>query len=473
MFQSLSHHSGRIRWAFCVAAFWALIIPTAEAESFVLERYQAPAGWKLNGCYKFNVYNVRDDFGGRPPLVEFHLLATATDQWEVAKGYTSLQAAILFSSDVTEYFGNEHVCTDGKLVQKPREQVSEWAAVTVPVATSTDFFQIEAVDLQVALNKTGEYVLMFSNCGNIAGLEVSGYVQVKNPYGYLSPQDHFKQDPLSILFNLNVIAAICWAAYGCCNKAQFQEEHYYLIGIYFLSIVEIAMKLFALSSWNVTSQCQPWMSIAIAVYALKWVYSYALAVCICGGYYRVGGQERSTKVFNTYFALAAVYIIAVTLRELAMLQQESLHFSRLTVLMISSPMIMMDAAVAVHLISASKTEQEAAEKRRDAASSLVYERLNRLFIGCSLTGALALVFEVTDIMHVFTLSASMRWVPTEGVAQFVCLVALCFSMTVMRPAATERPQAYKLVRPADEGVDEEIQKAAVGSGPLGRVVRDD
>eukprot|EP00403_Amphidinium_massartii_P017208 CAMPEP_0178417878 /NCGR_PEP_ID=MMETSP0689_2-20121128/24798_1 /TAXON_ID=160604 /ORGANISM="Amphidinium massartii, Strain CS-259" /LENGTH=457 /DNA_ID=CAMNT_0020039251 /DNA_START=1 /DNA_END=1374 /DNA_ORIENTATION=- len=432
--------AGRILALACLAS-------GVVAERYNFDHKPAPEGYSLDGWYMFRVYNQGDfaeasgtaTFQVQKPKIEMHVVAMPKGGSEPPSS-GSLEVAVMHHDDFSTSFDEENFCKDGKL--KPTSDKAEFFSTVIP-------FDADGFEVSAPLNKTGKYILMLSNCGSFDKATISGFAQVKNPFGYLPPEMYHQVTPLCAFLFGYVVLTGGWIAYGVSQKKQFYDIHSYLTALLGLAVLEVMASLYALNTANTTAVMEPYMSIATILYVLKWVYVYALAAYVVSGYYDNDDEatnedlhNSSTKSWLIGMGLASIYTVVLSLRECVMAERAGGNISSGSVLAINFPVMVLDAVLILYVLLQSKHQYDDAEAKINISRSGIFSKLHKLAAVCAILGGMSLVLSAADILGLASLSWSSQWMAQQGASHVICLVALGGAIFIMRPGMVEKKNLY-------------------------------
>eukprot|EP00403_Amphidinium_massartii_P007130 CAMPEP_0178380212 /NCGR_PEP_ID=MMETSP0689_2-20121128/5344_1 /TAXON_ID=160604 /ORGANISM="Amphidinium massartii, Strain CS-259" /LENGTH=463 /DNA_ID=CAMNT_0020000343 /DNA_START=82 /DNA_END=1470 /DNA_ORIENTATION=+ len=441
-------------------------IPVVCAESFEFTGQTFPKPGGLDGWYIFRAYSGEDyaAMSGKaavPPVAEFEVQAKSPD--DSGKGYTSLEATIMYFAEFEEKLKPNNLCKDGKFSQDM--EIKEQASFPVPVVTGGDGSQEATLKQQVMLNNTGRYIMFVTNCGSLEQAQqfvAVGEVKVKNAYGYLPPEEYHKLWPLCILTFLYVVAVGIWMCYSIRDLSQFYDLHYWMSGLAMLCIAELITKVYALEVWNSADQAEPWLSIATTFFVMKWVCLYTLAVNVCTNRYDTDEPlpqeeaETSGGCWACSFFVASLYAGLLSLREFIRQQRDGLNIVTSLVLTFDLPIIILDVVMAITLVVQAQKQYAVAEKSVDVTKSMLFARLHRLCVFCCFMSVAALTVEMSDELKILDLGWQRRWLPREGASHLVSLIAVLGGMVVLRPGMVIKSNPYGKVAPLDRFTDDDL-----------------
>mmetsp|Transcript_61164 Transcript_61164/g.145674 ORF Transcript_61164/g.145674 Transcript_61164/m.145674 type:complete len:475 (-) Transcript_61164:204-1628(-) len=442
--------------------FLAIRSSVVSAGTFSFMNEPIPAKLSLHGWYMFTVYTKHDfevvsgvqgEFV-QVPAVQFELASQALGHFEEAESYKSLEASVIYYPDYMQHVDPESFCdSSGKAASTSVAKESlEWASMSIPVATTGEAVPTK---VKVPLNRTGKYMLLLTNCGEFSDAVISGTVLVMNPYGYLAPEHYYKEGPLGIMMVAYVMLAAGFVAYGTTRKKQFYDVHFYLAGLMVISAFEAGSNLHYLSSANASGFEEPWSSVALILYVVKWIYLYFFSIYVAGGYYYRDTTETEVQSsgwsnFAQMAAPATFYAVVLTFREIVMYQRTGLRLSASMTLLFSAPTMFMDAALVMYLVSQTRAEFDRAEALHDGPKSQIYGKLYLMGSVCAAFGACAWMVQLLDIMGMYPLTWQTKWMPLDGVAHILCFASLATAAFAMRPGMVERKNLYGQIGVEDD-----------------------
>jgi len=417
----------------------AVICQMSLAERIEFTRIPVPANQHADGLRMFHVYSKGDfaELSGSDTwhidksVVEMHLVAH-TEGEKVAP----LEMSLVHVDDFTAHFDQKHFCKDHQLWLRygavPKDgRRPEMFSTIVPFEGSDRV-------TRVPLNKTGTWVLLLSNCGETrTDMTVSGTVQVRNPYGYLPPESYHKIAPLYVFLFQYIMIAAAWAAYALAHREQVAEIHFFFTTLLVLSLAEVAVQLFALEGWNADGAAQePWSSLAVVLSVLKWVYLYWISAFSASGLPNGATGDAVIAFFNQRhclpLGLACIYSVFITLRETVMSDMQG-HSSLQVVLVVNGAVSMMDAAALIYILAQTRLHYMQEERKHNISEARFFLRLHRLAVVCAVPASIAYLINLGNLLGLFKLSWSSMWIPQDGAAHVVAMIAITGGIYCMRP----------------------------------------
>jgi len=423
-----------------ISAF-ACVLSLCVAEQVLFEKVAAPTEGRLDGWYLFRVY-TKNDFAASSglsplqvmnPVAQIQLVGVPTGNYSKASTYNSLEVSLIYYDHLLKQrLDPTHFCVNGQI--KPATADVEFQSVVIP-------FVDKAPMVDVVLNKTGTYLLMISNCADFTSAHLSGVVQVRNPYGYLPPEQYYSRTPLWVFLIFYIICLLGFVACSVPQAKQFHDTHWYFVSIILLSILEVAVKLYAYHSWNSSGAEEPWMSIATVLYVLKWTFLYTVSAFIATGLHeKVQSHEASccsSRVWPLTFLAAAVYTAMLSIRDCMLLYGTGRNLGHGIIAAGSMPALLMDAAMVVFLVTQTQKQYEDFRDRSSGQLGPMYGRLNKIAVAVAVFGVLALVIDLGHISGWSPLSWKQHWLLQEGLPHGLALFAISSGIVVMRPGALE------------------------------------
>jgi len=419
----------------------ACLVTLCTAEQVLFEQTPVPKAWGLVGWHYFSVYDSesyaaslgKSSFQVGPAKAEIQLVGVNTGNHSMATRYSSLEVSLVYQGDML-YFDRDHFCVKGRL--NPGKADAEFKSFVIPIGDQAP----TSLKTEVQLNQTGKYLLMLSNCATLTTAQVSGVVQVKNPYGYLPPAQYHAVTPLCIFLVLYILCACVYLAYGLQKTELLLETHLYFAGVFLFSIMEVAAKLWAYHTWNTTGADEPWMSVASILQMLKWQLLYALSTYIATGrcYSDSKLEEVGNKMWLLVFAASSLYMLLLTVRECTLMYGASQDPGPGLLFGASVPVFVMDAAMVMLLISQTHSQYEVAEASLNEERAAVFGKLHKLAVAVAVFGAFAVMVDLTHLFGVRTVSWQWQWLTQEGCGHALALFAMLVGSYVMRPGMLRR-----------------------------------
>mmetsp|Transcript_31291 Transcript_31291/g.71440 ORF Transcript_31291/g.71440 Transcript_31291/m.71440 type:complete len:465 (-) Transcript_31291:74-1468(-) len=446
----------------------ACLLPLSLAEQVTFQNTAMPHATTLDGWYLFRVYSKMGYIGATGSSLESAekpkaQISLAGVQKEKNSGYKSLEVSLIYYEHfLNQKLHEENFCVDGKLKPSSND-VLEFKSCVIP------FDDDEAV-CEATLNKTGKYLLMISNCANFTSGQISGVAQVKNPYGYLPPEQYHSIIPLFFFLAVYVLCLAGYGAYGLQKSKQFYDTHFYFLGLFFLCLAEVGGKLLAFYSWNSSGADEPWMTVATVLYVLKWIFLYMMAT-----YVALGMQDKDTagrgeedvqfgtKHWCIAFVTSTLYTVALSLRECVLLYRPGGDLGPSFVAGACAPVLVMDAVLVIFLLIQTQKQYEESEAKLNIHKSALYAKLNKIAVAIAVFGVVAMMVDLADVLAFSNFSWRMQWLPQEGTAHILGLFAVTTASFVMRPGMLERKNEYTGAKGGDFETGAEMVGRAVDS----------
>jgi len=192
----------------------ASVVTSAWAEMYRFDQEAVPARDTFERRYTFYVHSFEDSPGprGSKPQLSFSDLKLGTGGGEVLEG-TAVAVGVFPWHEANNSLDGRALCEQG-VVQSMSDADAHWHQVKFPAVD----------DRTYTLGRSGPYMLIVANCGQDAGVQISGSVVLKNPYGFMAGNDYFK---LSVYFwsaSAYLVALLLWGAKMFSRRSTLQPN---------------------------------------------------------------------------------------------------------------------------------------------------------------------------------------------------------------------------------------------------------
>mmetsp|Transcript_22826 Transcript_22826/g.65618 ORF Transcript_22826/g.65618 Transcript_22826/m.65618 type:complete len:480 (-) Transcript_22826:82-1521(-) len=157
-----------------------------------------------------------------------------TSASEVAR-YAKVQASILLNEDLGNTINTKRFCGHDGVV------FEESSAILAGQTAGPFKLSDQKSKQQANLTRSGVYVLVVTNCGNLTGVKVSGAVSVKNPHGFSSALDQHTANMYWGFLALYVVVLLVWLLATIRSWKQLYEVQKGIVPISVLAAIECCL----------------------------------------------------------------------------------------------------------------------------------------------------------------------------------------------------------------------------------------
>ncbi|CAJ1361112.1 unnamed protein product [Effrenium voratum] len=441
-----------------------LLLRCVSGQIYTLEKMALPDPRTLRTLYAFYVYSHQDapERNVGQPFVQFHnLMFTTSDpaDAEKAKNYGGIQLSILpyrsfwklilpdkfcsSSEDVNSGVASE---ADKLLVQKAKGVADEDVNLyshTVNFATSTDH--------QVPILSTGVYILVFSNCGELKGGEVSGSIIARNAYGFL-PGNEYHKLPfygwLSIAYSL---MAMTWMCLSLRYWRELFHIQYCIAAVILLGLVEAFLQWRFFMDFNESGLRGRFLFVlAILATVVKSIFSYMLVLVASLGWGVTRPYLDQPTILKVQ-ALSFFYIVLDFVRESAMSFRHSHSLSVAFVMLCLLPVALLNGVIFYWIFAALSSLIETLAERKQQEKLILFQRLWNILVASLSLASLSLLFQLYDVSRSDSQRWHYQWFLSDGVSHILFCMVLAAIMFLFAPHTNSQRYAYKQVEPDEKG----------------------
>jgi len=192
----------------------ASVVTSAWAEMYRFDQETVPARDTFERRYVFYVHSLEDSPGprGSKPQLSFSDMKLGRGGGEVPDD-TAVAVGVLPWHETHSSLDGNSLCVQGS-VQSMNVADAHWHQVKSSAAEHRTF----------TLERTGAYMLIIVNCGQDAGVHISGSVVLQNPYGFIAGNDYFKLSVYKWSALAYVAALLLWGVKMLSRRNALQQR---------------------------------------------------------------------------------------------------------------------------------------------------------------------------------------------------------------------------------------------------------
>jgi len=442
-----------MRWA---ALHFLLLWGTAVAQIYPFEATQVPKNRTLHTLYAFYVFSEQEapDKSLGKPFVEFNGLAchsTSASRPDATLGsYQSVQLSILRYRDFWNVINPKQICTTwGDVVQnkatakdmlRVQRQINQqdiyMHTVRFPNASHPKHYEKRTVE------KTGVYILIFSNCGDFDDATVSGNVVVKNAYGFLPGNEYYKMPFYGWLLLVYAGLALVWLGLSFRWWKELFHMQNCIAAVILFGLLEAFMWYIFYSDWN----AQGVRGKAVFIFAtlltvVKSTFSYMLVLVASLGW-GVTRPFLDRPVMLKIQLLCFFYIVLDFIRETVLSYRHSHTLSLAFVLLCLLPVSLLNGGIFYWIFTALSNLMETLKERGQTEKLTLFERLWKFLIWTLTAATFTLLFQILNLTKSVTERWKYQWVLSDGISHTLYLLVLAAMMYLWKPHENSQRYAY-------------------------------
>jgi len=431
----------------------------ASGEVVTFERRPIPEPYSLEGLAAFTVYGPADGptaQSGDGPFVEFRgVQAHSTDPRKAdgdLKSYAGLQFVII---GVDEFQKNTSTVP-------PCGYNGQLSPTDAPMLIYNFGFNTSQF-MHGAINKTGAYFLLLSNCGNVSLGEFSGHVAVRNPFGFMSGTQYHKLSFYGYSTLLYTVLALVWAVLCLTWRKELIAIHAVVaivIGLKLLECVFWTVHLHSLNASGVASD----ITVCALVMFTTWTTfaSYMFILVISQGWKMTVSKLDDCMLFK----IAAVGIVWVSvnyLREEAVVNRQSFNISEKAMTMTAVASTASNAAVFVWILrSLARLSRILRERKLDDQLKAI-RRFTAAITAAVGASALVALFQLMDSTGSVQVAWKYQYLADGGIPQVVFACVVAAAMCAWVPSAGSSQLGYSTA-PVSQNDEDPPQDAEQNDG---------
>jgi len=465
---------------FCSAALVAHIVNVAHAQKYQLTGTQMPSNRSLHTLYAFYIYS-HEEAPERPfgqPFVKFHDLVAKAGPSPTAKDvvvpdYKGVQLSIMRYTDFWLLINPKKFCCTWEDVDsglcKERDQL------LVKKEKNTDYSDVDVYSVAVGfgnspmkdetktIRKTGVYILIFSNCGDLIDGTVSGTIIVKNAYGFLPGNEYHKMPFYGWLLLIYVALAVAWMVLSLRWWKELFNIQNCITAVIFFGLVEAFLWYIFFNDWNSSGVRGKMLFIsAILSSVMKSIFSYMLVLVAALGW-GVTRPYLDRQVILKIQAVCFMYIILDFIREAVLSFRHSHSLSLAFVLLCLLPVSLLNGGIFYWVFTALSSLMETLRDRRQFEKLILFQHLWKILIFALGVATLTLLFQIFNLSSSIATRWKYQWFFADGVSHILFVIVLAAMMYLWAPHKYSQKFAYSQQVDTTENAkdDDEAPKADV------------
>lgn len=271
---------------------------------------------------------------------------------------------------------------------------------------------------EIAVERSGVYILMLSNCGMLDDAEISGSVIVRNPYGLLPGIEYYKM-PLYVILSLTY--ACMTAAWGL-FLFQWREDLFQvqknMAAVLSLAFFESIVWYQFLRNWNASGvRSVPLLTIGILLSVLRSLTTYVILLVTSMGWGITRprlGRCLTCKIVVFSIIYTGLHFTLEMLANYRKQMPSVFFFVGLAVTVLTFGML---ASISRALWGVIRTLREQEQFDR----LLLFQRLRCMLALCLAVAALGLVVQIVDVRRNIQTRWQHEWILTDAVPHFLVL----------------------------------------------------
>jgi hypothetical protein len=448
----------------CLAAAW-LQRWAALGQVIKFEAFPAPPPGSLSTAYVFFVYSLDEapvKSEGTPYLSLEGLSATVgpDELWSSdvqPNGYGGVQVTVMRHMDVNKILDLKagRVCSTQSDVARDRSAdtnmlILERAGLddnsTGQVfQQSVPFTGKTAPSMHWAIERTGIYMLVLSNCGSIKSAVVNGTVTVKHAYGYLPGNEYPKMTFFGWLILAYAGLAIVWIVLSVRWWDQLFKIQKCILGVLLLGFGESLVWSVFLHKWNIEGQPTTGSTVifvmALLFTVLKSTFSYMLVLSACLGWGvtkpNLGGRTLCKLIF-----LCVLHVGFAFAREVVLSFRHSHSIPAELVLTVFAPVTLLNTLIFCWTFCAISRLMEKLKESNQTEKFQLFLTLFAVLIAAIGVATLSLLVEVYNLSRPPQAVWKHQWILTDAVSHLLYLLVLVAMMWLWRPHSESQRYAF-------------------------------
>lgn len=434
--------------------FFALVtcqLQAAWAQIYHLTDMEVPQNRSLHTLYAFYIFSYEEapERSDIKPYIQFSDLVLKTDDSRLQE-YKSIQLSIMRYSDFWTLISPKGFCCNQQEVQSGRcAAVDQLLVQRPPGQEGLDVFinTVAAKPTQIPkepITRTGVYILVFSNCGDLTKATVSGTVVARNAYGYLPGNEYHKMPFYGWLLVVYVILAVIWMALSLRWWKELFNIQNCISAVIFFGLVESLLWFVFFNDWNRTGvRGKVLFILSILSSVVKSIFSYMLVLVASLGW-GVTRPYLDRQVILKIQALSFLYIVLDFIREAVLSFRHSHSLSLVFVLLCLLPVSLLNGLIFFWVFHALSKVMDTLRERRQFEKLALFQRLWRLLIFALTIATITLLAQIYGLSQSITTRWKHQWLFADGVTHILFLVVLAVMMYLWAPHKYSQRFAYSV-----------------------------
>jgi len=444
-------------------AFAALclgILGSVSAQRYDFTDVKIPVNKSLNMLYVYFIFSQEESPvpSAHKPVVRFEGLKahstslTRTD--ESLAGYSGLQVSIMRYNDFWNLIDRRSLCSTDADVEAGFSKIKDHLIVQRPIGESFADVFVYKHDISFAppstnyvskeIDKSGVYILVFSNCGNLDVHEavVSGSVVVKNPYGQLPGNEYFKMPFYWWLGLVYLLLAVIWGLLCVRWWNEIFNFHICIASVLMFGLVECFLWYVYYADWNGSGHRSHFLFGSSVLFAItKTTTSYMLVLVASLGW-SVTVAQLDAKVLCRIQLLSVVYIILNFVREIVLSFRHSHSLPLAFVFLCLLPVSLMNGGIFYWVFTALTGLMDTLNAKGQSEKLLLFQRLWCILVISLTLAALTLFVQVFAFSRNATVLWKDQWLLTDGIPHAIFMFVLVAMMFLWAPHKDSQRYAY-------------------------------
>jgi len=449
-----------------------------SAQVVPLDKVPVPEVFTMSTHYLFYVYakdESLDASTGEQPRVEFQGLSLKPVPGKAAtaglKKYAGVQVVLLPYDHFWTIVKKDRFCTtiDDVLAKKASQPGTLLLQKTSAEDPNTGVQTISYVeggmpqDVRVPIQRTGRYLLVFSNCGNISEATISGKIAVRNAHGFLPGNEYYAMTFFGVMTALYAIMNIAWV----CVLLRYLKDLTFIqvsiAGISFTAFLDSGLAWVEYKVWNTTGVRPDAVSLGrLLFYTLKIAMAWRLVIIAAMGS-GIKFEELSTKASAKLFFASTIFMIQQSLWK--MIMNFRFTYSLSTGFLIGNifPGAVVYAAMFGWFFAKISTLLVSLEEKGLSVGLKAFQASRTGMLVALAMASFVTLMEIIDCASGSMFPWSLQWFTAEGASTLALLLLIALFMLIWMPSKDSWKSSYQQTSGADaEGLG---IAGAEGDGP--------
>ncbi|CAK0911093.1 unnamed protein product, partial [Prorocentrum cordatum] len=290
---------------------------------------------------------------------------------------------------------------------------------------SVPFGGTKAPSQRWAIERTGIYMLLISNCGSITSATMNGTVTVKHAYGYLPGNEYPKMPFFGWLILAYALLAIIWIVLSVRWWDQLFRIQSCILVVLLLGCAESLLWSVFLHKWNIegrpTTNSTVIFVAALLLTVLKSTFSYMLVLVACLGW----GVTKPSLGGRTLCKVGTLCFLQVGFafaREVVLSFRHSYSIPPELVLTVFAPVTLLNTIIFCWIFCAISRLMEKLKEQRQTEKFQLFLMLLAVLIAAIGVATLALLVEVYNLSKPPQAVWKHQWILTDAVSHLLFLV---------------------------------------------------
>jgi len=285
---------------------WLVWITTrVGAEILLLDHTPAPNRSTLTGYYLFDLYAPEDSPGPydtNMPVFELQDIRVHWKEKPTQWPYEGLEAAIIPAHKFWQLFHEGNFCAGQRMLLALN-------------GTSMKDLGIDKAPLngwskmQPSVKRTGTWILVFTNCGNSNGADISGKISLRYSHGFLPVAEYWTMQVYGLLSMVYAIVAALWFVALHQRNGFKNSIHNWLLVVAATAFLECYFSFFNHKWWNVKGNQNEIVATGTLLFnSLKYVFSLRLLLVVGSCQVRFRGEGETPYRVKFYCVAIAFQV---------------------------------------------------------------------------------------------------------------------------------------------------------------------